>query len=178
MRTNTLDSDIFDEGKSNDATASGPADERTRRRTDGRTRQKENVLPKNALQKSIPLQKGGAEDPSRPQPWSRECVEFELVWSSYLSASLGDSIQLTIVPKSGPVTKTTICTVFPRPPAAVQPNKEKPSTCLPICLRPGGRVSLCLVAPPQAAAEYCITGQIVVFVGGPLLETIVPLGGQ
>ena len=44
---------------------------------------------------------------------------------------------------------------------------SSPSTCLPICLRPGRRggrkqigrqwkVSLCLVAPPQAAAEYGI----------------------
>ena len=35
-----------------------------------------------------------------------------------------------------------------------------PSTCLPIRLRPGGKVSPCFVAPPQAA-------QLVVFVGGP-----------
>ena len=28
---------------------------------------------------------------------------------------------------------------IPRPPTAAQPNKEKPSACLPICLRPGGR---------------------------------------
>ena len=41
-----------------------------------------------------------------------------------------------------------------------------PFTCLPICLRPGGRV-----APPFE--DIC---EIVVFVRGPLLKTFVPLG--
>ena len=44
------------------------------------------------------------------------------------------------------------------------------STCLLICLRPGGSGGLFVVAPPQAAAEYSISSSF--FWNGPLLETI------
>ena len=58
------------------------------------------------------------------------------------------------------------------------------STCLPFCFRPGWwgaankmkgklNVLLCFVAPPRAVGHR---GQRVVFVGGPLLETNMPLG--
>ena len=50
---------------------------------------------------------------------------------------------------------------------------SSPSTCLPICFRPGGTV-YCVCLSRRGRPWYTI--QIMVFVGGPLLEAIAPFG--
>ena len=50
---------------------------------------------------------------------------------------------------------------------------SSPSTCLPICLRPGGRFLIVWLRRRRRPRD---TVQIVVFVGGPLFKTFVSLG--